>query len=442
MRLVAKTRGQGTTVLERVAGSISRYNMFGAAEPVGVAVSGGADSIFLLYALRELEPSRRLLVLHLNHRLRGAESDADAEFVQAQAEALGLPFEMRSVEVGAAAGNLEEMGRRARLAFFSEVIGRGGIRRIATGHTLDDQAETVLYRLIRGAGTQGLRGILPVTREGLVRPLLECRRTEIEAWLRERGLLWREDSTNRDTRFVRNRIRHQILPELERDYNPRIHDTLARVAEIALDEEAYWEAELARLAPRVLCRHDDAVLIDVNLLQNLPLAIVRRLVRHALAEIRGDTRAICAAHVEEVLDLVGRRGGNGRIDLPGVEVVRSFHTLRIAEKPDPRVSGNRPIPLEVIERYNEGGKIDADTVPCGAGLRAWLPGDRLELSPGHTVKLKELFQRARIPVWERQNWPVLASGSDVIWTRRFGVGAKYAAGGQTRRFLDVVEGGA
>jgi tRNA(Ile)-lysidine synthase len=172
--------------------------MFRPEEPVGVAVSGGADSVFLLHALRELSPVQPLLVLHLNHQLRGAESDADAAFVADTASALGVPCEVSTANLGSIPDNLEQAGRRARLMFFRDVLARGEVKRVATGHTYDDQAETVLYRLLRGTGTQGLRGILPVTHEGIVRPLLDCRRSEIELWLRERGIRWREDSTNRD----------------------------------------------------------------------------------------------------------------------------------------------------------------------------------------------------------------------------------------------------
>jgi tRNA(Ile)-lysidine synthase len=208
------------------------------------------------------------------------------------------------------------------------------------------------------------------------------------------------------------------------------------MAEIAADEEAYWAAEVARVAPQVTAGDADELLINIKPVRALPLALVRRILRQALGEIRGNTRGLDAAHVEAVVELLESGGGEGRTHLPGVEVIRSFDQLRLA----PSASGNHPIAVQVIESYNEGGSIDADSVPTGAELRAWRPGDRLELSPGHAVKLKELFQRARIPVWERREWPVLARGSEVIWTRRFGVGAPYAADRQTRRFLEVVEG--
>ncbi|HET8546407.1 MAG TPA: tRNA lysidine(34) synthetase TilS [Bryobacteraceae bacterium] len=422
-------------MLERVAETISRYSMFRADDPVGVAVSGGADSVFLLHALRELAPTQPLFVLHLNHKLRGADADADAEFVREQAAALSLPYEVREAP-GGDRDNLEQAGRRARLAFFHDVLRRGVVARVATGHTSDDQAETVLYRLLRGAGTQGLRGILPVTREGLVRPLLNCRRSEIEAWLIARALRWREDSTNRDTRFVRNRIRHSLLPLLEREYNAGIRDTLVRTAEIAGDEEAYWLAEVSRVAGGLFTRDAGALVIDLQALRNLPIALVRRLFRQAVASVRGGSRGLEAGHIEAVLALSRQSRGEGGIHLPGVEVRRSFSHLRFMPAHSCNTASLR---AQVTESYNGSGPIDADSVPTGAELRPWRPGDRMELTTGRTVKLKVLFQRARIPVWERQKWPVFAIGSEVIWTRRFGVGAPYAAGRQTRRFLEVVE---
>ncbi|MBV9747142.1 MAG: tRNA lysidine(34) synthetase TilS, partial [Acidobacteriia bacterium] len=190
---------------DQVASTISRYRMVEPGHTIGVAVSGGADSVCLLHVLREISPhwNLRLRVLHLNHRLRGAESEADAEFVRQLASQFGFVFSFREADLSAASGNLEELAREARLAFFHDEIAAGQVDRVATGHTRSDQAETVLFRFLRGAGTAGLSAIRPVTQTGpgvsrieLVRPLIGVDRAQVEQFLKDRFIPWREDSTN------------------------------------------------------------------------------------------------------------------------------------------------------------------------------------------------------------------------------------------------------
>ena len=196
-------------VLDRVSGTLSRYNMCAPGQHVAVAVSGGADSVCLLYLLHELAASLgiTLSVAHLNHKLRGAESDGDAEFAKQLAENLRLPFHYKEVEVSSIEGNLEQASRDARHRFFDALQAD----RIATGHTQTDQAETVLYRLLRGSGTAGLASVLPVAGRR-IRPLIDCTRDEVREYLASFRIPWREDSTNSDISYARNYIRHQILP--------------------------------------------------------------------------------------------------------------------------------------------------------------------------------------------------------------------------------------
>src|SRR5580693_433182 len=210
----------------------------------GVAVSGGADSVFLIHALRELAPrwNLQLHVIHIEHGMRGAASVEDAEFVKQLAQSCGLPFHIHNADVPAVAGNQEQAARQVRHKFFAELIAAGKVDCVATGHTRSDQAETVLYRILRGSGLAGLAGILPVTNEGIVRPLLEQNRSEIEAWLRERNIAWREDNTNQDRSYARNRLRHEILPLLRETFNPRLDETLSNMATLAQDEESYWQS--------------------------------------------------------------------------------------------------------------------------------------------------------------------------------------------------------
>ncbi|MGC2618023.1 MAG: tRNA lysidine(34) synthetase TilS, partial [Acidobacteriaceae bacterium] len=227
---------------------------------VAVGVSGGADSVALLRTLQEVAPEIGLvlMVAHVEHGIRGAESEGDAEFVCELAERLGVAFAVHRVNTPAVARerklSLEEAARELRYGWFRALLAEGKTDAVATAHTLDDQAETVVHRLVRGAWTEGLGGIHPVVACAggvILRPFLEVRRAEIEAWLREMGQAWREDATNADTAFTRNRIRHEVLPQLA-GLNPRVAEQLANLAAIARDEESWWEAELARLLPSLV----------------------------------------------------------------------------------------------------------------------------------------------------------------------------------------------
>jgi len=225
---------------------------------VAVAVSGGADSVGLLRALGEAasELGLALSVAHLHHGIRGAEADQDERFVMELAHRLGLPLHRHRVDAPNAASaekkTLEEAARHLRYAWFRELLAQGQADAVATAHTLDDQAETVLHRLIRGAWTEGLGGIHPLIAApggSILRPFLKTRRADIVAWLRDIGQPWREDASNQDPAFTRSRIRHELLPQLA-GFNPRIAEQLARLAAIARDEESWWDTELARILPQ------------------------------------------------------------------------------------------------------------------------------------------------------------------------------------------------
>jgi len=227
---------------------------------LAVAVSGGADSVGLLRALVEAAPEVGLVlsVAHVHHGIRGAEADADAQFVAGLATSFGLALHRKDVDaIRAARENretLEEAARNLRYGWFGELLASGVADAVATAHTLDDQAETVLLKLLRGAWTEGLSGIHPVLAQphgAILRPFLGVRRSEIEAWLSRIGQSWKEDATNADTAHTRNRLRRELLPALAA-YNPQICAHLANLATLARDEDAYWQGELMRILPHLL----------------------------------------------------------------------------------------------------------------------------------------------------------------------------------------------
>lgn len=473
-----RPRGYNRTVLQRVREVITRYNMLKPGDSVGIAVSGGADSVCLLHLLTALsrELQLALTVLHLNHGLRGEESDADESFVAQLASDLGWPAVTRRTVLDPAE-NLEQAAREARLNFFRNTICSHGLRRVATGHTRDDQAETVLFRFLRGSGTAGLAGIRPVTEEGLIRPLLESSRVEIEAWLRERNLHWRDDTTNSSADFARNRIRRQLLPQLEREWNPNLRHTLFQTAEWARAEESYWSSEIDALSASRLACKNGFVFTNVELLAGLPVAAARRLARRAIELVKGDLRGIDFLHVEAILAMAASVQGHGRVQAPGIDVFRSFNRVRFGPisgsgakdrnyREEVDVPGIARVPaagvevvLELIENgskmgtspivYNGNmGWLDRDRVSGSLILRNWRPGDQYQpVGRASAEKIKLLFQEFRIPIWERRHWPVLVdchqsgTGESIVWSRRFGVAAHVAAEPGCSRVLQIRESG-
>jgi tRNA(Ile)-lysidine synthase len=462
-------------VIARVLETIERFRMFRTGHRVGVAVSGGADSVCLLHVLFELAPRWNLLlhVLHLDHQLRGEESRADARFVEQLAAQLGLPFSQAQVDVARLAAersqNLEETARHERRRYFAEFLRSGQLDRVALGHTRSDQAETVLFRFLRGAGSAGLAGIRPVTAEGFVRPLLGVGRAEVEQLLRQRNIAWRLDSSNACLDFDRNRIRHELLPLLQREWNPAIAEMLAHTADWALEEESYWQAEMDALAAQYLTIKPPMVFLRADQLTGLSSAAARRLLRRAIETVKGDLRAIDFSHIAAVLHLASQPEGDGRLQVPGVDVFRSFEWLRLAppgldnlENRNFRlpvsVPGRVPLPrggvailLELIEnkpvtelsesRYNRGVYyLDWDRISGALEVRNWRPGDQYKPAEhSGEVKIKLLFQQARIPLWERRSWPVITSGEKIVWARQFGPAAEFAANPGGRAILRVQE---
>lgn len=434
---------------------------------IGVAVSGGADSAFLLRAMREL--GLAVAVLHVNHGLRGAESDRDEEFVRALALQCGLPVHVLAAPV--ATGNIEQEARRARYEFFVHHIAIGTCEAVATGHTLDDQAETVLYRFLRGAGTAGLSGIRPVTESGMIRPLIDLRRDEIRTWLKERNIQWQEDCSNQNQEFLRNRIRLQHMPELSASLNPSLPEVLASTADWARAEEDYWSAELERLESLYFIEKPETILISTKPFLELPVAVQRRLLRRAIERVRGSLRAIDFRHVEQIRIMMATREGSGRIQLPDLDIYRSFDWLRLAPVGiDSRLERDFETPLsipgrtEVPERqltiemelidnpsvYNGSEALDwercAGSLSSGGlRLRNWRPGDRYQpQGRAEAEKIKTLFQECRVPLWERRTWPVVAAeskgqGNGIVWSRRFGVASEFAAGPESRKILTIRE---
>jgi len=464
-------------VLDRVRKTISRYNMLAlgrhlrphraAGVPrVAVAVSGGPDSVCLLHVLRELAGplGMSLSVAHFNHKLRGAASDEDERFVAAMAAKMGLALHRADGSDLSSAANLEQAAREARAAFFARLRSDDKTDLVALGHTRDDQAETVLFRLLRGSGLSGLAGILPVTAEGMIRPLLDVTRKEVETYLDQGSIEWHHDSTNLESRFARNRIRHSLMPQLAQEWNPNVGEALAQLAGLAYDEERWWNAAVERRAAKYLAERRGGVEFNAAQLASLPRAMARRLIRRAIARAKGDLRRIEFAHVEQVMELVEKTAGEGRIQLPELEVTRSFDWVRIsprrAAQPSDTVSLTIPgayvwgtaedkltFELTVESHSTPCDTLKAEEI-CLSGLpeplelRGWQAGDQYRpVGQRQDQTIQKLFQRNRVPSWQRLMWPIVTAGGKILWAKRFGVAAEFAAQSGTGPVLRIFERG-
>ena len=316
----------------KVIRTIERYRMVHPGDRVLVGLSGGADSVALTELLLELKPRLgiTLVLAHLNHGLR-AEAEEDEAFCRSLSERLSLPFASGRADVAERARkskrSIEDEGRNARYQFLEAQAAQFGAQRIAVGHTLDDQAETFLLRLLRGSGSRGLGAIHPVKDGGIVRPLIEVRRREIESYLEERSASFREDASNADPRFTRNRIRHQELPRLSSAYNPRLVETLARSASLLRDEEEWMEAETRDAFDSVAAVSGDEIRLDQKALSRHPLALRRRLIRVAIERLRG-LGNVSHRHIEDVLALAEESQSGRELYLPGLVVELSFDQMR------------------------------------------------------------------------------------------------------------------
>ena len=438
---------------DQVLSYIRRCGLMKAGDRVLVAASGGADSVALLRLLLELrsELGIMLAVSHFNHGLRGENSEADEAFVVDLAGHHGLEvyIERRSVSDYASAQGigLESAGRQLRYEWLTRIALQNRFDAVATAHTLDDQAETVLMKFLRGAGTKGLAGIYPKFLRGgekkvcFVRPLLQTTRTEVESYLESLNQPWREDETNLDQRFRRNRVRHELLPLLERDYNPNLRQVLSDVAEINRGEEEYWARTTELAVRKVLAAPQTLRLCEFA---ELEPALQRRVLKHFL-----DRQDIACDfhHLEAVRHCA--LGGSYQVDLPDGWVARRQADLLLLSHPEPQPSTAGysyqltvpgeiqvpeigcllravPVPAGFADEAELGILLNADRIGPELQIRNWRPGDRYHASyRGKQHKLKTLFQERHIAVSGRPLWPLALKGSDVVWVRGLPVSNAY-----------------
>ncbi|MCH8157605.1 MAG: tRNA lysidine(34) synthetase TilS [Nitrospinae bacterium] len=346
-------------ITDKVRQAVNR--MVSPGDRVLAAVSGGPDSVVMLHQLKELmqgPPSFELAIAHLNHLARGEDSREDAVFVARLGKQLGLETFVEEIDVAAEKElmktSFQETARVVRYEFLERILKQWGGTRIALGHTADDQAETILMNLLRGSGSLGLTGMRP-QRDRLMRPLHECFRHEVEAYIEQFQLEFRSDPSNLQTDYLRNRIRLELIPFLER-YNPQIKSTLLETSRILSDDEECLQALVDGLYAEAATDAGEKGLsaLDVDTVKAQHPALQKRLVRQAIREAKGDLRRIAARHIQMVLGLLDAPGGGKEIHLPGGLAAVYTGKALIFYKNPPRRSGilkegRRSVPLESLK---------------------------------------------------------------------------------------------
>jgi tRNA(Ile)-lysidine synthase len=445
-------KGENQPSLEqRVLGFIREHRLL-PEDSLVVAVSGGADSVCLLHILANLQEELKikLHIAHLNHQLRGADSDADAKYVADLASKLGIPctIEKRDVKGYQARErlSLEEAAREVRYRFLAEVAKSIGTGRAAAGHTKDDHIETILMHLIRGSGTRGLRGLQPSTlwqsgANGLtiIRPLLEISHEETEEYCRRHKLSPRLDASNLSLSPLRNRVRQQLRPLLE-SYNPAIAEALLRTGRITDDEISFFDEQVGRLWDEVIRQEGKTIILDKAAFEPLDPALKRYLLRAAVEKLLGSAKDIELRHIEEMLSLTTKPAGK-RLNLPGgltfsIEYDRYLLTPDLSTlSPLPELKGEFPLKIPgktrlpgwsveatIVKRGDMGEKDDfiayLDLAKSGERLtvRARKRGDRFQpLGLSQPKKLGEFMIDAKIPQAWRGRVPLVCSGEQILW---------------------------
>jgi tRNA(Ile)-lysidine synthase len=445
--------------LDELQSTISAGKLFAAGETLLIGVSGGADSVALLEGLHCLVSvfNYNLMVAHLNHKIRGVTADEDAAFVDALCDRLGVPFFCETIDVPARAAadgiSLEMAARTVRYEFFLRIAESSGADVIATAHTADDQAETILLKLTRGAGIDGLSGISLMSEMSgrkLIRPLLHITRRQITDFLTDNGIKWREDSSNTDIAFLRNRVRHELLPWLQKNLNFGIKDTLCRTAAI-LQDESIWLNELAEKLLNKCVGQDDSLYISA--LNEEPVAARRRVLRVWLSFKGIDIDSLSFQLIQRADELLCRCiDGSCSIELTGGYLLTRQYDKLMVEKSSDKVLYEPfeiqfSVPAEVIlpeQSIKITASIDAGIIKqknIGIGhfpvkasvslnavgnrelsVRSRRPGDRIKpLGIDGTQTLQDIFINEKVPQRDRESVPVIECDGEIIWIPGFRV---------------------
>jgi len=454
-------------LFESFKSALDRLALWKKGEAVLIAASGGPDSTGLLdlFARLQEESPFPLAVVHLNHGLRGDESDADERFVETLAKRHNLSFHVRRisrVELEGTTEGLEAAARKARYRFLRETARTTGSSRVALGHTREDQSETLLMRLLRGSGRRGLGGIHPCVDGIFIRPLLEVSRETVKAYLLRRGETWREDSSNQDLRRMRNRVRHRLMPLLRQEFNPEIDAVLARTATFFREEDEFLDTLTVDLARRLIRNEAQGFCLSIPALRVLPAALRRRLLRSFLEGASPDS-APPDFETTAALETLVREGRHRaavtlRPDLEARVIYSDLLLLPPQAAPEPdavplpvpgeaalpdlgvRLSARQMSPSEVgdprITTIPGRALLDADALPGPLLVRRRRNGDLFRPlgAPGES-KLKSYFIDHKVPRPVRDRIPLVVAGDKIAWVVGYQIDDRFKVTPRTRRVV-------
>ena len=456
---------QNEDLLSRFEYGLTSNNLLSRGDEVVVAVSGGPDSVALLDLLYRICEKWQLTlhVAHLNHQLRGTASDEDERFVQELADRLGLPFHSEAVDIKSLSKrkkrSIEEAARMARRDFLKHILSRSDSDRIALGHTRSDQAETFLIRLIRGAGRTGLGAILP-RNQCWIRPLLGFSRLEIETYVSHRNLEFRSDESNSDLQYLRNRIRHQLIPYFASNYNPQIEASLARSSEILQQEDLFLQKQAEKALESVIrYQGKRKIILDIKRVFGYHVSLQRRMLRNLLFSFHAGPEATNFKTIERLLETFQRASGSLQLSSDVFAYRKDTWCILSRETPDFRVQ----IPLEgsteisqlnatlgtrfraADEIRNHLGSLgpvracfDKASLVGRLTLRNHRPGDRIQpFGMSGTRKVSDILVDCKIPRPLRDEIPLLLDGEAIIWIVGWRTSQRVAVTPESREVLEV-----
>ena len=455
-------------IFEKTLSTIKKYNLIEKGDKIVLGLSGGPDSVCLLHILNRLKEVLDIEVYaaHLNHQIRGIEAQKDALYVSQLCESLGITFFVKSINVPQYCKenklSLEEGARKLRYEMFFEIKDKLNANKIAIAHNMNDQAETVLMRMMRGTGLQGLKGIDYIRDGIIIRPILEIERSEIEAYCEKYELNPRIDATNLESIYTRNKVRLELIPYMKENFNSNITESIVRMSNSLRNDNDFIEEEAFKKFKEVAFINGYNLEIKLDKYINLHKSLKTRIIRHGIKYVLGDTNFIDQKHIEEIIDLEGQNKIDKKIVLPrGLFVYRQKNKLIFTTKEIifEEIEFSYKVPKNGLVKINEANIIietetmsikrykslkkdksskwfDCNKIEGGIIVRSKKPGDKIKLSVG-SKKLKELFIDLKIPKEERDKIPVVQDNNGILCVGNFRNSEAYKIDENTKEVLKI-----